>query len=54
MKSPEVYRSPFSSQIARNNGGAQQSSLAIASNAFILFSGAVTGLLLWTFSNPQP
>ncbi|MFS7973685.1 putative xyloglucan 6-xylosyltransferase [Helianthus anomalus] len=58
MKSPEVYQSPFSGQIARNTGGVRRSSLSIASDAFIFFSGAVAALLLvWTFStfsNPQP
>ncbi|KAI3785150.1 hypothetical protein L1987_44263 [Smallanthus sonchifolius] len=58
MKSPEVYQSQFPGQIARNNAGGRRSSLTIASDAFIFFSGAVAALLLvWTFStfsNPQP
>ncbi|CAI9282807.1 unnamed protein product [Lactuca saligna] len=58
MKSPEIYQSQFPSPMTRNYGGGRRTSLSIASDAFLFFSGAVAALLLvWsfsTFSNHQP
>lgn len=58
MKSTEIHQSQFPTPTARNYLGGRRSSLSIASDAFLFFSGAVAALLLvWifsTFSNHQP